>query len=231
MNHGLLAMQLGHEQEALQAWKNAVADAPTLADAHFYLAAELDRENKPADALPHYEKFLTLVASQGPENRPPAAKLIGAALKMADCQLRTNHPETALQSYELARKLAAQTGEKKLESFASMNEAALVAGAHQTGEALQLYQRALWLDNSLQDFASEVPDLYTYASFLHEAGFPARLSYAVLLRADALIQAPAKNPSGAASLRKTLEQQLGPAATALRGNYEAALAEALALKR
>jgi len=42
---------------------------------------------------------------------------------MADCHARADHPEQAVRSYELARKIAAQTGEGKLESFASMSEA------------------------------------------------------------------------------------------------------------
>jgi len=231
MNHGILALQLGHDQEALEAWKGAVANDPTLADARFYLGAELDRENKPGDALAQYEKYLELVAQQGPASRPPAAKIIGVALKLADCQLRTDQPDAALQSFELARKLAVQTGEKKLESFASVNQATLLARRNRTDEAQQLFQRALFLDDSLHDLTSEAADLYSYATFLSEAKYPARLAYAVLLRADTLTQGAGGTAGPPTNdLRKNLERQLGSQAVALRKNSEPALAEALAPK-
>ena len=231
MNHGILALQLGHDQEALEAWKGAVANDPTLADARFYLGAELDRENKPGDALAQYQKYLELVAQQGPASRPPAAKIIGVALKLADCQLRTDQPDAALQSFELARKLAVQTGEKKLESFASVNQATLLARRNRTDEAQQLFQRALFLDDSLHDLTSEAADLYSYATFLSEAKYPARLAYAVLLRADTLTQGAGGTAGPPTNdLRKNLERQLGSQAAALRKNSEPALAEALAPK-
>jgi tetratricopeptide (TPR) repeat protein len=53
VNHGILALQLGHPEEALASWQKAVASDPSQADAQLYLAAELDREGKPADATPH----------------------------------------------------------------------------------------------------------------------------------------------------------------------------------
>jgi len=231
MNHGILALQLGHDQEAVEAWRAAVKNDPTLADARFYLGAELDRENKPSDALPQYEKYLELVAQQGPANRPPAAKIIGVALKVADCQLRMNQSDAALQSFELARKVAAQTGEPKLESFASVNQATLLAQRNKTTEAQQLFQRALFLDDSLHDVSSEAADLYSYARFLSVAKFPPRLAYAVLLRADLLAQGAGSTTSATASdLRKNLERQLGPQAVALRQNSDSALADALAAK-
>ena len=231
MNHGILALQLGHDQEALEAWKGAVANDPTLADARFYLGAELDRENKPGDALAQYEKYLELVAQQGPASRPPAAKIIGVALKLADCQLRTDQPDAALQSFELARKLAVQTGEKKLESFGSVNQATLLARRNRADEAQQLFQRALFLDDSLHDLTSEAADLYSYATFLSEAKYPARLAYAVLLRADVLTQGAGGTAGPPTNdLRKNLERQLGSQAAALRKNSEPALAEALAPK-
>jgi len=229
MNHGILALQLGHDQEAVDAWQAAIKNDPTLADAHFYLGAELDRKDKPADAIAQYQKYLELVARQGAANRPPAAKLVGAALKLAECQLRTNLPDAALQSFELARKIAAQTGEQKLESFASINQATLLAHRNKTSEAQQLFQRALFLDDSLHDLTSEVADLYTYAEFLSDAQFPPRLAYAVLLRAGSLSQADAATTM-VSDLRKNLERRLGPAAATIRQNPNAALAEALAPK-
>ena len=233
VNNGILAMQLGHADEALTSWQKAVAADPELADAHLYLAAELDREGKPADAAPHYGAFLEIVAHHGADARPPAPKLIGVALKLADCQSRAGHPDQALRSYELARKIAAQTGEGKLESFASISEAGLRARNGHPDEALRLYQHALQLDASMDDRHSEGVDWYSYALFLRDAGFPARLSFASLLKSEELMKF-APDSAEAKSFAKTLqefEKPLGSEAARIRKNPEPVQKQALTLAR
>jgi tetratricopeptide (TPR) repeat protein len=233
VNNGILAMQLGHADEALASWQKAVAADPALADAHVYLAAELDREGKPADAAPHYGAFLEIVAHHGADARPPAPKLIGVALKLADCQSRAGHPDQALRSYELARKIAAQTGEGKLESFASISEAALRTRNGHPDEALRLYQHALQLDASMDDRHSEGVDWYSYALFLRDAGFPPRLSFASLLKSEELMKF-APDSAEAKSFAKTLqefEKPLGSEAARIRKNPEPVQKQALTLAR
>ena len=124
----------------------------------------------------------------------PAPKLIGVALKLADCQNRAGHPEQALRSFDLARRIAAQTGEGKLESFATIGEANVHAHSGRTDEALRFYQRALQLDATMDDRHNEAVDWYNYALFLHEAGFPPRLSYASLLKSKAGLKFPPDSP-------------------------------------
>jgi tetratricopeptide (TPR) repeat protein len=233
INHGILAQQLGHSDEALRSWQKAVVLDPMQADAHLYLAAELDREGKPAEAAPHYGMFLEIVARHGAEMRPPAPKLIGVALKLADCQARAEHPEQALRSYELARKIAAQTGEGKLESLASIGEASTQARMGKTDEALRLYQHALQLDASMDDRHSEGVDWYNYALFLRDNGFPPRLSFASLLKSEELIQF-APDSAEAQAFAKTLEEfekALGSEAARIRKNPEPAQRQALMLTR
>jgi tetratricopeptide (TPR) repeat protein len=233
VNNGILAMQLGHADEALTSWQKAVAADPELADAHLYLAAELDREGKSADAAPHYGAFLEIVAHHGADARPPAPKLIGVALKLADCQSRAGHPDQALRSYELARKIAAQTGEGKLESFASISEAGLRARNGNPDEALRLYQHALQLDASMDDRHSEGVDWYSYALFLRDAGFPPRLSFASLLKSEELMKF-APDSAEAKSFAKTLqefEKPLGSEAARIRKNPEPVQKQALTLAR
>src|SRR4029077_10939912 len=192
----ILAMQLGHADEALKTWQKAIAADPGQLDAHLYLAAELDREGNPADAATQYGAALQIVAHQGADNRPPASKVIGVALKMADCYARANHPEQAVHSYELARKIATQTGEGKLESFASISEALVHARIGKNSEALHLFQHALQLDASLNDRRSEAVDWYTYAIFLRDAGFPMRLAFASLLKSEAVMSLDPDSPEG-----------------------------------
>ncbi len=233
VNHGILALQLGHPEEALQSWQQAIVYDPSQADANLYLAAELDREGKPGDAAPQYAAFLEIVAHHGAEMRPPATKMIGVALKLADCQARASHPDQALRSYELARRIAAQTGEGKLESFASIGEAGLWARNGKTDEALRLYQHALQLDASMDDRHSEAVDWYNYALFLKEAGFPPRLSFASLLKSAELMKF-APDSAEAKSFAKTMaefEKPLGSEAARIRKNPEDAQRQALTLVR
>src|ERR1700756_639714 len=233
VNNGILAMQLGHADEAPASGQKAVPADPDQADAHLYLAAELDREGKPADAAPHYGAFLEIVAHHGAAARPPAPKLIGVALKLADCQSRAGHPDQALRSYELARKIAAQTGEGKLESFASISEAELRARNGNPDEALRLYQHALQLDASMDDRHNEGVDWYAYALFLRDAGFPPRLSFASLLKSEKLMKF-APDSAEAKSFAKTLqefEKPLGSEAARIRKNPEPVQKQALTLVR
>jgi tetratricopeptide (TPR) repeat protein len=233
VNHGILAMQLGHAEEAVKTWQKAIAADPAQLDAHLYLAAELDREGKPADAAQHYGAALQMVAHQGADKRPPASKLIGVALKMADCYARADHSEEAVRSYELARKIAGQTGEGKLESFASMSEALVHARTGKTGEALHLFQRALQLDASLNDRHSEAVDWYTYAMFLRDADFPMRLAFASLLKSEAIMNLDPDSAEGKlfAKTLQELEKPLGPEAKAIRRNPAPIQQQALMLSR
>ncbi len=233
VNHGILALQLGHPDEALKSFQQAVAYDPSQADAHLYLAAELDREGKPGDAVPQYAAYLEIVAHHGAEMRPPAPKMIGVSLKLADCQARAGHPDQALRSYELARKIASQTGEGKLESFASIGEAGLWARSGKNDEALRLYQHALKLDASMDDRHAEAVDWYNYAIFLRDAGFSPRLSFASLLKSEELMKF-APESAEAKSFAKTMaefEKPLGSEAARIRKNPQDAQRQALMLVR
>jgi len=231
VNQGLLSIQLGRPDEAVQSWQKAITSDPKQLDAHLYLAAELDRQGKPGEAALQYGTALQLVARQGSAVRPPASKVIGVALKMADCHARANDFPQALRSYELARKLAAQTSEGKLESFASMSEALVRAKSSKPQEALPLFQRALLLDASLNDRRSEAVDWYTYAMFLRDAGYPIRLAFAGLLKSEATIKADPGSPEAKLFARsiQECEKSLGREAAIIRRNPSPLQQQALAL--
>lgn len=233
VNHGILAQQFGHADEAERSWQKALMFDPSQADADLYLALELEKQGKFEDAIDHYESFVTKVAQRPTSNLPPAATMISVALKLAECNTRANHSDLALRNYKMARTLAAQTGEKKLESFADVAEASLQAKRGETTKALPLYQSALQIDAGLNDQHSEGVDWYMYALFLRDTGFPARLVYASVLKSQSLLSSDAKGQDAAAASRlgKELERQLGPQASAISHNPEPILHEALELKR
>jgi len=233
IDRGFLALQRGHADEARADWDMAISADPSQVNPHLYLANELDREDKPQPAAAHYTAYLEKIVKQPAQNRPAPDKLIAIVLRMADCQGRSSQTDLAVKSYHLAEKLSAQTRQTKLESVADVNEAALQAKIGKLGEALQLYQHALQLDTSIGDNSATAQDWFAYGRFLDDAGFPARLAYACVVRSESVAQLLPKEtiPEELEVTRKQLEKRIGPSAAAIRRDPDPALKEALALRR
>jgi tetratricopeptide (TPR) repeat protein len=232
VNHGILANQLGHSDEAVASWKKAILLDHSQIRAHLYLAGELDREGKPELAIPYYIAYLDKLAHAGAGNRPPANDVISIVLRLAQCQVQAKQLDQAEQAYDLARKIASQTGEKRLESFASVAEAELEAGQGKIPLALGLYQHALELDAGLNDARSEATDWYSYALFLRDSGFPPRLAYACLLKSESVMKT-VKDSAALQSvvvIRTEVGKKLGVQAANLQRDPQRAIQEALALK-
>ena len=231
VNHGILAHQLGRGDEAVQSWKQAIALDGSQVAAYLYTAGELDREGKPDAAIPYYMMFLNKVAQAGVNSRPPAHELIAIVLRLAQCQIQANHLDQAAKSYELAQKIATQSGEVKMESAASLAEAELKSGQGKTAEALLLYQHALGLDRKLDDAQTTAIDLYSYGLFLRDAGLSLRLAYACILKSQSLMQEFKDTPEyhSVARVREDLEKELATQPAALKRNPDPGVQEALAL--
>ena len=230
VDRGFLELQSGHADLALADWDQAIAVDPAQMNAHLYLATELDREGKAQAAASHYNSFLEKIARQPAQKRAAPEKVIAVALRMADCQARSSQTDLAVKSYHLAEKLAVQTRQPKLESVADVNEAALQARTGKLSEALQLYQHALQLDSSLGDNEASAQDWFAYGRFLDDAGFPPRLAYACMLKAERITKAPGDSGAENAA-RASIEKRLGAGAAAVRRDLDPALQEALALRR
>ena len=266
VNHGFLMLRSGHAEEAVANWEQAITIDPQQIPVHLYLAGELDHEGKAAAAAAHYRIFLEKIARPLPkadaaeqvpadgatdkaagkneginkDKRPSPDQLIAIVLRLADCQERALQRDQAVKSYELAETLASRTKLPRLESVAVVDEAALQAKSGRLGQALALYQRALQLDGSTGDREAGAEDWFSYGHFLDDAGFPARLAYACLLKSEELMQAvPGGKPPEALVAEKTrLENKLAnKLAKTTAGQVEAlrhdpvpALEEALALR-
>jgi tetratricopeptide (TPR) repeat protein len=233
VDRGFLAQRNRHPDQALANWSQALAVDSNQYMAHLFIADELDREGKAQEAASHYNAFLVKVSRPGSQERPAPDRVIAVVLRMADCQARSAQTGIALQSYQLAEKLAVQTHQPKLESVADVNEAGLQSKAGKLTEALRLYQEALQLDKSSGDDAAGATDWYIYGRFLDDSGFSARLAYACIVKSESLTRS-LSNPSvpdEVTEARKQLENKLGAAAASVRRDPEPALQEALALRR
>jgi tetratricopeptide (TPR) repeat protein len=231
---GILELRRGHSDKALATWAQALIVDPQQSLPHLYLAQELDREGEAQAAASHYESFLKIVSHKKGQERPSPELVIGIALRMADCQARARQPEFAVRSYQMASKLASQTGHAQLESVANVNEAQLQAKAGRVDDALRLYQRALELDVSIKDNSASALDWFSYGQFLDESGFPARLAYACISKSELIADSLPKTtlPSSASSKRDQIEARLGASEAAdIRRNLEPTLHDALVFRR
>ncbi|HEY6338000.1 MAG TPA: hypothetical protein VIW68_05860 [Candidatus Sulfotelmatobacter sp.] len=244
VDRGLLLLRFDHPGEAIASWERALAVDSQQIPVHLYLASELDHEGKPAAAAAHYKIFLekiahalpetetTAPAGKKPEKRPEPDQLIAIVLRMADCQQRASLRDQALKSYQLAETLAARTKLPRLESVATVDEAALQAKAGKLGLALALYQRALRLDEATGDREASAEDWFNYGRFLDDAGFPARLAYACMMKSEGLTRAVpgGKPPEALVAEESKLEKLLAGQALAVRHDPEPAAQQAIAVR-
>jgi len=233
VDHGILALQFDHSDQAVADWKQALMLDSNQPLAHLYLAQELDRQGKPQEAATHYRSYLESVAQQEAGGRPQVDVIIGIILRMADCQARASETDFALKSYAMAEQLAIQAKQPKLESVADVNQAGLLGRSGRLDDALQLYQKALQLDSVDTDSEAAAVDWFTYGRFLDDSGFSDRLVYACLLKAESEARQVSKSPlpDSIAGVQVKLEKRLGKTADSIRRDPEPSLQQALTLRR
>ena len=231
MNHGILANQLGHGDEAIQSWKQAIALDGSQVAAYLYTAGELDREGKAEAAIPYYMMFLNKVAQAGASSRPPAHDLIAIVLRLAQCQIQANHLDQAARVTSWRRKSPSSPERQGWKARPASPKRKLKAGQGKTAQALPLYQHALELDRKLDDSQATASDLYSYGLFLRDSGFSPRLAYACILKSQSLMQPFKDTPEfkSVAQAREDLEKKLAAQSAALQRNPDSAVQEALAL--
>ena len=228
VNNGTLAKQAGNRDAAVTSWKRAIALDPSQLAARLYLAGEFQQAGRCDEAIPHYMSFLGQLGRLDPGRRPPPETVLSAIFALAICQEKVQKPGEAEKSYELARTIAAQVGDKNTESLANMYEAELKSSQHQIGGALPLYQQALRLDRTLDNRHVEAQDWYTYGIFLRDSGFSKRLSYACLMKSELLMKSLDAGPE----LKLVSDARLALANTGrpvTSQNLQSALGEALQL--
>ncbi|HXZ79516.1 MAG TPA: tetratricopeptide repeat protein [Terriglobales bacterium] len=231
VNHGVLAKELGHADEAFASWRRALSANPSQLAAHLYLADELESRGQAQEAIPHYVIYLEKIAQQGAEQLPPADKVAPILFRLAKCQQLAGREEQAAKSYELAATIAGRSGQARLQSVALAGEADLRARQGKAEQALHLYQQTLKLDASAGDPKGEAVDWYNYALFLREHNRPARLVYACLMKSRSLLKSPQDSTELQIVNRdiKELARRIPREALETERDPEAAIQQALAV--
>ncbi len=118
VNAGVLAWRLNDPKAAEDWWTRALARNPRLMQVHLYLAELIDNAARPADALPHYQRYLELVVEQPKDTQPPPREVALVLIKFADALNATGQHDDATKQYTLAEKIAAQAGLSDVEALA-----------------------------------------------------------------------------------------------------------------
>lgn len=118
VNAGVLAYRLSDQGAAVAWWQRALDRDPSLRPVHLYLAELLDAQARTKDALPHYRRYLELAGQADPSDRPVPQEIVPAVIKFADALARDGDRATAAGQYDLAVRLAQQTGLADLEALA-----------------------------------------------------------------------------------------------------------------
>lgn len=231
VNFGLLAAKLGHADEAVKSWQKAVEVDAGQVNAQLYLAEALDRQDRPADAVPHYEAFLKLAAAHTDQQHASSSQVVSVAIKLGDALMRINQPARAVETYQSAATLAERDSETQLESLALAQLADLQEKEGDAAAAARSYQRSLALDAHSTDARSEAAHWFNYGEFLSRRGALDELAYACFLRAESLLE-PASGAELATikKIRAQTETRLGRKAAAVRKELAAVLAKATSLQ-
>jgi tetratricopeptide (TPR) repeat protein len=125
VNTGVLAQKLNDPAAAERWWRRAldVDGSPRQRQVHLYLAELLDGSGRTVEALPHYQRYLELMARAATDDpslasRQSAERTAIIVIKFGDALARTNHPEQAASQYGLAERIARQAGLADVESVA-----------------------------------------------------------------------------------------------------------------
>jgi hypothetical protein len=118
VNAGVLARRTGRPDDAARYWQRALELDPAAAQVQRYLAELHDERGRAADAARHYRLYLELVVDQRARIRPDPRVVIPAILRFGDALERTGHAAEARGQFELAVRMAGQTGLRDLEATA-----------------------------------------------------------------------------------------------------------------
>jgi tetratricopeptide (TPR) repeat protein len=230
VNYGLLAQRLGHGDDAIDSWQQAIDVDPGQANAQLYLAQALDGRGEAQAAARHYRAYLQIVAAHRDDHRSEASTVIAALIKVADADAAAHQQDEALQGYNAAIQFAEKANAKALESLALAHLADLQEKRESAAAAAAAYQRALAIDASLSDPVSTGSDWFNYGQFLHRQRLPERLVFACFLHAEELVNTtPGAELSTIAQARAESEARLGREAAAVRRSNGVVAKEALDL--
>jgi tetratricopeptide (TPR) repeat protein len=227
VGYGILAMRFRHPDDATDSWEKAVTLDPNQINAHLYLAESFDQGGEFAAAARHWDSFLRLAASHPDDPAATTDQQISGAIRFADDQSQTRHPDAAVAEYRSAVAMAEKAGDLGLESLAYAHMADSQEKTGDVKSAVESFQRGLTLDAKTGDAHNDALDWFNYGQFLRRHGIQDDLVYACLLHAEQLLASKGgPELETATKMRREVEAKLGGKARASREELPALLARA-----
>jgi tetratricopeptide (TPR) repeat protein len=127
VNAGVLADRLGDTAAAERRWTEAVERDPSQRRVHLYLAERLDARGALREAIARYRRYLELAARAGADDRPAPAEIVAIVVKFGDALARDGQIDIARAQYDLAIRMAGQTGLADLGAMAAARRRAIDA--------------------------------------------------------------------------------------------------------
>ena len=241
VNVGVLAAQLDRDNEAIAAWQKALELSASQANAHLYLADALTRQKRFKEAIPHYEHYLALIASQGSDQKastqlPQPELVLRVVLQLSKTCRNAGDDAAAQQFFAQGASLASQLGDRQGLALALIESAEIKASQGKRLEALASFQQVLNVENS-GSLNAQASYWFSFARFLKQNQTAPRLVLTCLLKAEALLQTDSTKDDGAA-LAAAVKAELQATETALgadqskavRRDLDSALREVLSMK-
>jgi hypothetical protein len=125
VNAGVLADRLGDAAAAERRWTEAVERDPSQRRVQLYLAERLDARGATRDAISRYRRYLELAARAGADDRPPPQEIVAVVLKFGNALARDGQIDSARTQYDLALRMAGQTGVADLGALAAERRRAI----------------------------------------------------------------------------------------------------------
>jgi tetratricopeptide (TPR) repeat protein len=230
VNFGMLASQLGRDDEALDSWERAVSADPNQKNVRLYMAEAYERQEKAQPAIAQYESYLALLA-QDPDARLDPKEVIGLTLKLARSYGQMKQFDRTLTYAQKAAELSAQAGEKSMLSAAYSVLAQALTEGGKGAEALSFYQRSIQLDRETGESQQEGLAWFKYGQFLKRSGQSDRLVLACLIKAEQLLKpGRGKEVDLIAEARRQEERTLGKDAAMVGRDLDSLLSELLTLE-
>jgi len=239
VNYGLLAAQLGHLDEAMDAWEKSVDVDPNQSNPHLYLAEAFDQRGEFAAAARNWNSFLQLVSTQpagtssvSASNDPASGtqQAITATIQLADDQARSHQEAGALANYDSAIARAEQIGDLKLGSMALAHRADLQDKMDNAATAAQSYQRGLALDAKTGDSHGEAFDWFNYGQFLRRHNQPDEIVYACFFHAENLLMSDkGSDLETVRAARREVANKMGNKTAAAQRDLPVLLARAMSI--
>ncbi len=118
VNAGVLARRTGRVDDAIASWLRALAINPDQPQVQLYAAEALHERGRAAESIPHYRAYLESLLRSPVAAQSQRSVVAAVVLKFGDALEQTGNASDARAQFDLAARMAKQSGERDIETAA-----------------------------------------------------------------------------------------------------------------